>query len=382
MNLSAISWTDRTWNFIHGCSKVSDGCKFCYAEFLSLKRGWTHEKWTIPNEGINVLMKPHKLGEPYTLKVPQRVFVNSMSDMFHRQIPDWYKAAGFCVMLDTPQHIYQILTKRPDDTIDWHIRFTAALQSEQFREFAEIVKDKRVKAALMRGIAGDFPTCWGDNIWQGASVESRATIYRIDELKQNGAKVRFISAEPLLDSWGQDVDLSGIHWVIVGGESGLHLKEEKHESRWMNMEWAIEIKNLCLDQGVAFFFKQDSALVTETRPYLVESDGSKWVWHQFPGDLRPPHWLDENPVTPPDNFDLSLRLARENERLAYIYMEVHPELARKPLLDCIALTAAYYYQKARELRGLPQPLTDRNLLSQNRSESDPAPAAPQQLTLF
>lgn len=379
MNISAISWTNRTWNFIHGCSKVSEGCQFCYAMTLSLKRGWTHKAWTVPNEADNVLMKPHKLHEPYTLKEPQRIFVNSMSDMFHRQVPDWYKAAGFCVMLDTPQHIYQILTKRPDATIDWHVRFVQALKSEQFREFAETVKDKKVKAALMRGINGDFDSPWGSNIWQGASVESARVLDRIDDLRQCKAQVRFISAEPLLGSWGQDVDLSGIHWVIVGGESGLHLKEEKYADRWMQMEWAREIKELCIDQQVAYFYKQDSALVTETRPYLLEADGSQWVWHQYPNDLRPPYLHNGLPAPDPDTFEGWIERAHEWEGIAYFYGTMAN--SKQWQIDKCAIAAVYAYQKARELRGLPsQPLTDRTtLMSENRSESTPAP---QQLSMF
>ena len=114
MNTSSIRWTNVTWNAIHGCSKVSNGCAHCYAMELSLKRGWTKAAWTIQNEEENVMMKPHKLHEPFTLKEPSRVFVNSMSDMFHRTVSDWYRAAMWCVMLATPQHTYQILTKRTE----------------------------------------------------------------------------------------------------------------------------------------------------------------------------------------------------------------------------------------------------------------------------
>ena len=127
MNETIIRWTDSSWNPVSGCSKVSDGCRFCYAMTISLKFKQTSKPWTIQNEAENVVIKPHKLHEPYTLGTePQRCFVNSMSDLFHRVIPDWYRAAVFCVMLDLPHIIFQTLTKRSDATIDWHERFLAA----------------------------------------------------------------------------------------------------------------------------------------------------------------------------------------------------------------------------------------------------------------
>lgn len=293
MQKSNISWTGSTWNPISGCSKVSDGCKHCYAMTLSLKRGWTTLPWTIQNEEANVVMKPHKLNEPYKLKEPQRVFTNSMSDMFHRVLPDWYIAAMFCVMLDNPQHVFQVLTKRPERTVDWHERFLHAMKTPSFFEFREQVKDQRVKAAL----AKDWQTPWGDNIWMGTSVEDARVTHRIATLSQSLAVTKFISAEPLLGPFGP-VDFSGIDWVIVGGESGFHLTGPE-DPRWMKMEWAREIRDMCVAQKVAYFYKQDSAKVTEVRPWLVEEDGSRWEWHQYPGELSTPVNLDGAPEPEP-----------------------------------------------------------------------------------
>lgn len=282
MQKSIIGWTNQTWNPTFSCSKVSDGCKYCYAETLALKYGHSKSKWTIQNETENVQMKPHKLAEPYALKEPTRIFVNSMSDLFHRVIPDWYRAAVFCVMLSTPQHVYQVLTKRPEAAEDWHERFVAALQSPEFREMAAAAKNKRLKEAL--NTKWDSP--WADHIWMGASIEDARVTHRLDSLRRNKAHVRFVSAEPLLGAWGQ-VDLSGIDWVIVGGESGLHLTGPEHP-RWMQQAWAREIRDLCVTAGVAYFYKQDSGKRTELRPYLVEEDGTHTVWQQYPGDLKPP----------------------------------------------------------------------------------------------
>jgi len=282
MNKSIISWTNVTWNPTHGCSKVSDGCKHCYAMTLSLKRGWTTKPWTVQNESDNVLLKPHKLADPYRLKEPQRVFVNSMSDLFHAMIPDWYRAAVFCVMMDLPQHVFQILTKRPESTIDWPDRFRDAVRSPEFICLTENTKNKHVKSALEKAI--DYRTSWAEHLWMGTSVEDSRVVGRIDQLRQCQAHVRFISAEPLIGALGP-IDLTDIHWIIVGGESGNHMKPGN--PRWMQQEWARDIKNQCVDQAVAYFYKQDSGYKTELRTWLVEEDGSHWKWEQYPNDFKP-----------------------------------------------------------------------------------------------
>ena len=237
VNETLISWTDTTWNPVHGCSKVSPGCDRCYAETLSLRRGWTKLPWTGQNAKENVQIKTHKLREPYTYKETCRVFVNSMSDLYHPEIPDDYLAKVFAVMNDLPQHIFQVLTKRP----------------------------RR---------AAKYPGPWTDNIWQGTSIESRKYLYRIDQLRECPAKVRFLSLEPLLEDLGE-LNLTGIHWVIVGGESGKGYRPMPHE-------WAREIRDQCLEKGVAFFFKQSAAYRTEMGTELEETDGTKTTWHQFP----------------------------------------------------------------------------------------------------
>ena len=147
MNQSKISWTDKTWNPTSGCSKVSAGCENCYAETLSLRMKLTTKAWTGENASENVTIKPHKLKEPYALKQPSRVFVNSMSDIFHPIVPDAFIADVFQVMNDLPQHTFQILTKRPRRAAKWQ-------------------------------------EGWGGNIWQGTSVENRKTLHRIDALRE------------------------------------------------------------------------------------------------------------------------------------------------------------------------------------------------------
>lgn len=286
MNKTAISWTNRTWNPTHGCSKVSDGCKNCYAAELSLKRGWTKKPWTLQNETENVLLKPHKLSEPYGLKDPERIFVNSTSDAFHRVIPDWYRAVIFCIMLDLEHLIFQVLTKRAEETIDWHERFLVAIKSPEFIQFADEIKTQSVKKTLEKALDGAWDSPWGENVWMGTSVEDSRVLNRIDQLRQCKAKVRFVSAEPLLGPLGTDVNLEGIHWVIVGGESGLHMKEG--HPRWMKQEWARELRDACLAQGVAFFYKQDSGIRTELRTALDHGDGMYYKWEQYPGTLAGP----------------------------------------------------------------------------------------------
>lgn len=361
MQKSSIRWTTVTWNAIHGCSKVTDGCKHCYAMTLSLKNGWTKKDWTVPNEADNVLMKPHKLHEPFLLKQPSRVFVNSMSDMFHRSIPDWYRAVMWAVMLATPQHTYQVLTKRAQDLPSWDERFQQAQRTQEYQDFAQ-----KAHAKVKQAMSTYYPTAWADHIWQGVSVEDARVLHRIKSLQDCGAKVRFISAEPLLGAWGDSVDLSGIHWVIVGGESGSHmgrLEDKDKNPRWMRQEWAREIKNHCVAQQVAYFYKQDSGHVTELRPYLIEEDGFKWVWEQYPNELTPPRIyaysmdvvfdVDETAITPEQARKLAIRA----EQLAY-------KAKQSYLADNYAVASAYWYSKAVQPVTHYAPLLPKPLVSQ------------------
>ena len=213
------------------------GCKHCYAEQLSLRFGRSAKPWTARNARENLVLHPERLRKPYSWRSPKRVFVNSMSDLFHELIPDEFIEQVFAVMVDLPQHNFQILTKRPERAATW-------------------------------------PGPWMPNIWMGASVENQRMVHRIEVLRQCNATIRFISAEPLLGPLSP-MGLEGIHWVIVGGESGAH-------HRPMNHDWARAIRDECQAHNVAFFFKQDSGPRTEMRPWL---DGM--IWEQFPGDLRP-----------------------------------------------------------------------------------------------
>lgn len=246
-----IRWTNETWNPTTGCSRVSAGCKHCYAEQLSLRFGWSSKPWTARNAALNVVLHPDRLHRPYSWRKPRRVFVNSMSDLFHPLIPDEYIKQVFAVMCDLPQHTFQILTKRPERAASW-----------------------------------EGP--WPRHIWMGTSVENARATERIDALRDCNAAVRFLSAEPLLGPLGV-LDLTGIHWVIVGGESG-----PRH--RRMHHEWARAIRDACLNQEVAFFFKQDSGPRTEMRPWL---DGL--IWEQYPDDLAPPREAEPNGMAPTDN---------------------------------------------------------------------------------
>lgn len=226
-----IEWCDVSWNPVHGCSRVSTGCKNCYAETLSLRYGQTAVPWTQRNAEQNVMLKPHKLREPLSKagpwKNPCRVFVNSMSDLFHEQIPDAYIAQVFAVMAAAPQHTFQILTKRPE----------------------------RMREVLTK--AG-YPVFCGEplpNVWLGVSIENRKWVGRADVLRETPATVRFISAEPLLgglippdlsEAWYPiddegGLNLTGIDWLIVGGESG-------SGHRPMDVQWARDLRDAALAQ--------------------------------------------------------------------------------------------------------------------------------------
>jgi protein gp37 len=213
---SKIEWTDATWNPVRGCSKVSPGCLHCYAEtFAERFRGVPGHPFQF---GFDLRLVPEKLGDPIRWSKPKKVFVNSMSDLFHERVPDEYIEKVCRVMLSANWHTYQILTKRAD-------RMAALLQGK-LRHVA--------KAA---------------HIWWGVSVENRNHgLPRIDKLRVAKARVSFLSIEPLLEDLGK-FDLRGIDWVIVGGESG-------PGARPMEASWVREIRDLCLKAGVPFFFKQ------------------------------------------------------------------------------------------------------------------------------
>jgi protein gp37 len=213
---STIEWTDATWNPVRGCTKISPGCAHCYAErFAERFRGVEGHPF---EQGFDLLLVPEKLHDPLLWKKPRRVFVNSMSDLFHDGVSDDYIAEVAAVMVRANWHTYQILTKR----------------SARMR----MLLTSRLK------FAADQP-----HIWWGVSVESRQYgLPRIKDLQSSPVSVRFLSIEPLLENLGE-LDLTGIHWVIVGGESGFG-------ARPMRREWVISIRSQCRAANVPFFFKQ------------------------------------------------------------------------------------------------------------------------------
>lgn len=208
---SLIEWTESTWNPVTGCDKVSPGCEHCYAERMAKRlKAMGVKKY---RRGFKVTTHKDVLYDPLKWKKSQLIFVNSMSDLFHNDVPFEFVQQIFEVMRQCPQHIFQILTKR----------------SKQLKRKAKLLD-------------------WPDNVWMGVTVESRPYRFRIDDLRQTDAKIKFISFEPLLGRIG-DVDLSGIDWAIVGGESG-------PGARPMKQEWVEELLEESQKQKVKFFFKQ------------------------------------------------------------------------------------------------------------------------------
>jgi len=208
---SAIEWTESTWNPVSGCTKISDGCANCYAERMTLRLAAMGQKRY--RNGFEVTLHPEALDEPYRWKKPRVVFVNSMSDLFHKKIPLSYIQDVFSVMNKNQRHTFQILTKR----------------SETLRELAPLLK-------------------WSDNIWMGVTIENDDYVDRADDLRMVNAAIRFLSLEPLIGPV-PSLDLRSINWVIVGGESG-------PGARPMKKEWVLDIKAKCQESGVPFFFKQ------------------------------------------------------------------------------------------------------------------------------
>ena len=230
---STIEWTDSTWNPVTGCTKVSPGCKHCYAETFA-------ERWRgIPGhpyeQGFDLRLWPDRLDMPLTWKKPRTIFVNSMSDLFHERVPLAFIQMVFQTMEKASWHTFQVLTKR----------------SERLAELAPELN-------------------WPSNVWMGVSIETAEYLWRADHLRQVSAGVRFLSLEPLLGPLGT-IDLSGIHWVIVGGESG-------PGARPIEADWVREIRKQCRAHGVPFFFKQWGGVRKKRNGRVL--DGR--TWNQMP----------------------------------------------------------------------------------------------------
>jgi len=233
---SSIEWTESTWNPVTGCTKISPGCKYCYAERMAQRL----RKMGQPNyrNGFELTLQPQMLDLPLSWKKPQTIFVNSMSDLFHDDVPLAYVTRVFDVMRRAHWHRFQVLTKRASRL--------AALNAQ---------------------------LDWAPNIWMGVSVESAAYVARIDDLRRTRARIRFLSLEPLLGPL-PDLDLRGINWAIVGGESG-------PRARPMEEAWAIDIRDQCRRAGVPFFFKQWGGKNKKRSGRVLEGR----TWNEMP-DVR------------------------------------------------------------------------------------------------
>jgi protein gp37 len=230
---SSIEWTESTWNPITGCTKVSPGCKHCYAERLAKRL----QAMGQPNyaNGFKLTMHEHALEIPLHWKTPQTIFVNSMSDLFHKDVPLEFIQRVFEVMRQAHWHRFQVLTKR----------------SERLLELAPQL-------------------IWPSHVWMGVSVETKDYTFRIDHLRQTEARIKFLSLEPLLGSL-PDLNLEGIDWVIVGGESG-------PGARPMRPSWVIEIREQCSAANVPFFFKQWGGTNKKKNGRLLEGQ----TWDEMP----------------------------------------------------------------------------------------------------
>jgi len=226
---SAIEWTDATWNPVTGCTQVGPGCDHCYALRLAERfRGVPNHPY---EQGFDLRLWPERLELPLKWKTPRRIFVNSMSDLFHKNIPDDYIRQVFNVMVQADWHIFQVLTKR---------------------------------SSRLASLGKALP--WRPHIWAGVSIELNQMVSRANHLRRVPAHVRFISAEPLLGPL-PDLKLEGIHWLITGGESG-------PDSRYCDPEWVRHLRDRCLEQGVAFFHKQWGGRTSKSGGRLL--DGRTW----------------------------------------------------------------------------------------------------------
>jgi protein gp37 len=240
---SQIEWTDATWNPVTGCSKVSPGCAHCYAERISLRFGTSTAPWTPENAPLNVRLHPARLTAPLSWRAPRRVFVNSMSDLWHELVPDDFIGQVFDTMAAARRHQFQILTKRPERMVEWFEGAGAA--------------------------RGRTPL---PNVWLGVSIENDRWVGRADLLRRTPAAVRFVSAEPLLGPL-PSLDLSDIDWLIVGGESG-------SVRRRIEPAWVRDLRDRAVAARVAFFFKQWGG--SSAKLGGRELDGA--TWSEYPLD--------------------------------------------------------------------------------------------------
>ncbi|HLK66417.1 MAG TPA: phage Gp37/Gp68 family protein [Bryobacteraceae bacterium] len=234
---SPIEWTDVTWNPVTGCTKISPGCKHCYAERMSMRLQAMGQRNY--RNGFDVTLQPHMLELPLRLKSPRRIFVNSMSDLFHEDVPLSYIQDVFAVMRRAHWHQYQVLTKR----------------SERLRDTSPLLE-------------------WVPQIWMGVSVESEDYSMRIDHLRETAAHIKFLSIEPLLGSLPH-LNLLGIDWVILGGESG-------PGARPLDPAWVTDIRDQCTTAGVAFFFKQWGGVFKKRTGRELEGR----TWDELPQQQR------------------------------------------------------------------------------------------------
>lgn len=234
--LSKIEWTESSWNPVTGCTKVSPGCLHCYAERMALRLQAMGNRNYL--NGFQVTTHEAALGIPERWRTPRMIFVNSMSDLFHEDIPDDFIQRVFAVMNRVDRHVFQVLTKRSERLVEISPRLT-----------------------------------WTKNIWAGVTVENSDYLNRLEDLKKVPSSVRFVSFEPLLGSI-EKADLIGIDWVIVGGESG-------PGARPMKKEWATLLRSDCLSQNIPFFFKQWGGV--NKKKAGRELDGQ--IWDQIPGEF-------------------------------------------------------------------------------------------------
>lgn len=238
---SSIDWTDATWNPVRGCTKVSLGCKFCYAEtFAERFRGVPGHPFEY---GFDLRLVQGKLSAPLSWRKPRRIFVNSMSDLFHEEVPDSFIFAVFDVIQRANWHTFQLLTKR---------------------------------AERLLSIAGELP--WPPNLWLGVSIESHKYAFRSNLISDLPASIKFISAEPLLGPI-PDLPLKGIDWLIAGGESG-------RSARPMDLSWVRNLRDQCKSAGVAFFLKQLGGRRNKRSGEQAVLDGQRW--RELPAQISTP----------------------------------------------------------------------------------------------
>ncbi len=278
--MGGIEYKGRSWNRGTGCTRKGPPCDFCY--MFTFAEKWRGKPGHPYEQGADPTDHPDRIDYPLRWKQPAMIFVNSMSDQFHSFFSDDWIDESFAVMAAADWHIFQILTKRWQRMCRY---YNDPATPERIIRASERLQAQGVlgRRRALTDIIWPLP-----HVWQGISIGINKHAYALDWLLKTNAAVRWVSFEPVIENLTALTSLKGLDWAVVGGESGQHFGGGQHRERWYDHAWGRHIHDLCVNDDVAFFFKQDSDIISEQRGWMLESDGTAMRWEQYPGQFTPP----------------------------------------------------------------------------------------------